>query len=407
MTFAVRPITEDERPEFRRLMGLAFGSDPTDDGLEAFKAILEIDRTVCAFEGSRMIGTAGAFSLDMTVPGGRAPVAGTTLVSVLATHRRRGVLRQMMRAHLDEARERGDVLAALWASESSIYGRFGYGSAATRLDVEIERGHAALLGPPKGSGTVRLVDSAEAQVLLPSVFQTTLRGRPGMFDRSEVWWNQRVFRDPESRRGGATSYRYAVYEETGTPRGYVQYRAKEDWDANDFPIGEVRINDFQAVDVAAADSLWRYVFSIDLIRMIKYWNLPADEPLPWLLADPRRLHRRVTDSLWVCPIDIPAALSARKYSRDGRLSIEVRDGFNPWNNGIYDLETDGDQAHCTRGISPPQVRLSASDLGAVYLGGVRPLDLMAAGRLDGSVADVLRADAMFAWHPAPWCQEVF
>ena len=102
-------------------MGLAFGFDPTDEDLESFKAILETDRTVCAFDGTHLIGTAGAFSLDMTVPGGRAPVAGTTMVTVLATHRRRGVLRQMMRAHLDEARAQGDVLAALWASESSIY----------------------------------------------------------------------------------------------------------------------------------------------------------------------------------------------------------------------------------------------------------------------------------------------
>ena len=407
MTFTIRPITEEERPEFRRLMGLVFGFDPPAEGLEPFKAILEIDRTVSAFDGDRMIGTAGAFSLEMTVPGGVVSAAGTTMVSVLATHRRRGVLRRMMRAHLDEARDHGDVLAGLWASESSIYGRFGFGPAVTMFDTTIDRGHAAMPGPPKGPGRVRLVEDAEARALFPVVYEATRLLRPGMFARSEVWWNERVFRDPESRRGGATAYRFAIYEENGAPRGYVKYRAKEDWTDDGLPNGEVRIIDFQAIDLAAADGLWRFITSIDLIRTISYWNLPADAPLQWLLADPRRLMRRISDSLWVCPIDIPAALAARAYSANGRITIGVTDQFNEWNNGTYLLETDADGTNCTRSSSVPQVRLSAADLGAIYLGGVRPLTLAAAGRIEGSIEDIRRLDAMFAWHPAPWCQEVF
>lgn len=407
MTFAVRPITEDERLQFRRLLGLAFGFDPTDEGLTAFNATLELDRTICAFDGSQMIGTAGAYSLDMTVPGGSAPVAGTTMVSVLATHRRRGALRQMMRAHLDEARDHGDVMAALWASESSIYGRFGFGSSATRIDAKIERSHAGFQSPPLGTGAVRLVEPDEAKRLLPIVFEQTRHVRPGMIDRGAADWEHGVFRDPENRRADATSYRFAVYEEKSEPRGYVQYRAKEEWDGNGFPNGEIRITELLAVDLSASDSLWRYVSSIDLIREISYWNLPIDDPLPWLLADPRRLTRRVSDSLWMCPIDIPAALTARKYSREGRLVIGVHDEFNAWNTGSYELETDGTEARCSRTTSDPEVQLAAADLGAVYLGGVRLLTLQAAGRAEGSWNDLHRADAMFAWHPAPWCQEIF
>jgi predicted acetyltransferase len=407
MTLVVRPITEDERPQFRRLLGLAFGFDPTDEGLEAFNATLERERTICAFDGGQMIGTAGAFSLDMTVPGGVAPVAGTTMVSVLATHRRRGVLRQMMRAHLDEARDHGDVMAALWASESSIYERFGFGSAASRVDAKLERGRAHFRASPLGAGTVRLVELEEAKQLLPIVFEQTRHIRPGMINRSATDWEHGAFRDPENRRAGATSYRYAVYEERGAPRGYVQYRAKEDWDEDGSPKGEVRITELQAVDLAASDSLWRYVGSIDLIREISYWNLPIDDPLPWLLADSRRLSRRISDSLWMCPIDIPAALSTRKYSREGRLVIEVHDGFNPWNAGTYVLDTDGAEALCLPTSSEPEVRLAAADLGAIYLGGVRLLTLYAAGRAQGSLDDLRRADAMFTWHPAPWCQEIF
>ncbi|MDR9450817.1 MAG: GNAT family N-acetyltransferase [Acidimicrobiia bacterium] len=407
MTFSVRAITEDERPEFRRVMGLAFGFDPTDEGTESFNAILETERAICAFDGPQMIGTAAAFSLEMTVPGGVLPVAGTTMVSVLATHRRRGVLRQMMRAHLDEAREHGDVLAGLWASESSIYQRFGFGSAATKLAVEIERGYAALRGGPRGSGTVRLVDLDEAKRLLPVVFQKTRLVRPGMIDRSDTDWQHGVFRDPEDRRGGATAYRYAVYEEAGIPRGYVQYRGKEHWDDDGFPNGEVRVTELQALDLAAADGLWRYIASIDLVHKISYWNLPVDDPLNWMLIDPRRLTRRISDSLWMCPIDIPAALAGRRYSREGRLVLEVHDEFNPWNNGTYLLDTTGDKPECHPTHAEADLTITAADLGSIYLGGVRLLDLARAERVEGTPEAIAGADAMFQWHPAPWCPEVF
>lgn len=407
MTFTIRAIKEDERSEFRRLMGLAFNFDPKDEGTESFHAILETERTISAFEGEQMVGTTAAFSLDMTVPGAVLPVAGTTMVTVLPTHRRRGALRQMMRAHLDEAREHGDVLAGLWASESSIYGRFGFGAAVTMVDAEIDRRHTGFRGPPVGSGAVRLVDLDEAKQLLAAVYEQARLLRPGMYDRSATWWEHSVFRDPESRRGGATSYRYAVYEEKGAPRGYVQYRAKEKWDDDGFPNGEVRISDLQALDLAAADAIWRYVSSIDLIRKISHWNLPIDDPLTWMLTDPRRLTRRVSDSLWMCPIDIPTALAGRRYSQDGRLVLEVHDEFSPSNTGTYLLETTGDETACTPTTSAADVQMTASDLGAIYMGGVRLLDLAAADRVEGSPADLRRADAMFSWHPAPWCPEVF
>jgi predicted acetyltransferase len=407
MTFTIRPITEEERPEFRLVMGLVFNFEPTEEGEKAFNSILEVDRTICAFDGDRLVGTAGAFSFDMTVPGGVLPVAGTTMVTVLATHRRRGALRQMMRAHLDEARNHGDALAGLWASESSIYSRFGFGPAADLVDVEIDRRHTTFRSPPLGTGAVRLVEAEEAKQLLPVVYEQTRLQRPGMYARSEVWWEHSTLRDPEQNRHGATSYRYAVYEEAGEPRGYVQYRAKEEWSNDGFPEGEIRVTDLQAIDLAATDALWRYVVSVDLVKTIGYWNLPSDDPLPWLLSEPRRLTGRVSDSLWICPIDIPMALEGRHYSQPGRLVLEVRDDFNTWNNGSFLLETTGTETKCSATTAEPDVRLTAADLGSIYLGGIAMRTLAAAGRVEGSTEALAEADAMFTWHPAPWCPEVF
>lgn len=228
-----------------------------------------------------------------------------------------------------------------------------------------------------------------------------------MYDRSDVWWEHSVFRDPESRRQGATSYRYAVYEENGAPRGYVQYRGKEQWDDDGFPNGEVRVTEIQALDLAAADGLWRYIASIDLIRKISYWNLPFDDPLNWMLIDPRRLIRRISDSLWMCPVDIPAALAGRRYSREGRLVLEVHDEFNSWNNGTFLLEARSDEPECCPTKAKADLTITAADLGSIYLGGVRLRDLALAGRVEGTPAAIAGADAMFQWHPAPWCPEVF
>ncbi len=89
------------------------------------------------------------------------------------------------------------------------------------------------------------------------------------------------------------------------------------------------------------------------------------------------------------------------------MAIAVTDGFNPWNNGAYLLETDGTEAECTTTSLEPDITITASDLGAIYMGGVRLLTLAAAGRVKGSPEAIARADAMFLWHPAPWCPEVF
>ena len=95
---------------------------------------------LAAVDEGRIVGGAGAFSFRTTVPGGAVvPSAGVTVVGVLPTHRRRGILRSMMRLQLDDAHERGEALATLFASEETIYGRYGYGRATLALELKISR----------------------------------------------------------------------------------------------------------------------------------------------------------------------------------------------------------------------------------------------------------------------------
>src|SRR4051812_12465122 len=171
MDVEFRPIVASETEAFIRVDAAAFGVDPRPETVEYARDFLELDRTLAAFEDGRIVGTSGALSWELTVPGPAAVrAAAVTWVSVLPTHRRRGLLTAMMGRLLDDSRGRGEPLAALLASESVIYGRFGYGLATTSADYAIERRHAALAAPVDVRGRFVMVDGADAERILPAVF---------------------------------------------------------------------------------------------------------------------------------------------------------------------------------------------------------------------------------------------
>ncbi|MFQ5947981.1 MAG: GNAT family N-acetyltransferase [Acidimicrobiia bacterium] len=406
MAIEYRPIEPDRFSEFRGVLGRTFGIDPKEEDKEFVRRVFEFDRSIAAFDGSEIVGTGGAFSFVMTVPGGSLPTAGVTAVGVKPTHRRRGVLRGMMRHQLDNVRERGEPLAALWAAESSIYGRFGYGVAVEAVDLSIDRRHTEFAPPVDAPGSVRLVEQEEAGKLLPVVHDQIAPQVPGFIYRTPEHWQNRYFYDPEHWREGFSAWRYAVYEEGGEPLGFVAYRQKSKWEEG-HAQGTLRVDELLAVTPDAYASLWQYCFGIDLVLNIEADNRPVDEPLPWMLADPRHLRRRTADTIWLRLVDVAAALAARRYAAEGRLILEVSDEFCPWNAGRYELVGGPDGADCVRTDVEPDITLGVAELGAVYLGGATFGPLQWAGRVAGGEEAIRRADDMFRWHVQPWCCEDF
>lgn len=409
MDIEIRNITATEIPAFRRNIATGFGADVDEadpQGRARFDALFDRTRTNAAFDGGDLIGTSADFEFDVTVPGGnQIPMAGLTVVTVQATHRRRGVLRAMMRAHLDAAHRRGEAVAGLWASEVPIYGRFGYGAATDRWSIAIDAPQA---GPPRpAEGRVRLVEQATAAGAFPGIYDAVRAHRPGMLSRTEDWWAHRLFYDPERWRAGATSLRYGLVEAAGVATGYVMYRQKserDEWYAG----GELRIDELMAATPDAHRTLWAYVMNIDLFPNVTYWNLPIDDPLRWSLTNSRKL--KVVgfgDSLWVRLIDVPAALARRAYAIADRLVIEVVDHSCPWNEGTYALDSGGAEVTVERVDQAPDVALDVAVLGSLYLGGRGAPALADAGLITGEAAAVGRLDAMFRWHQSPWCPEVF
>lgn len=388
-------------------MRRAFGGTlPTDEELAASHKITEFDRTLAFFDSSEVVATAGIFSYEMTVPGSALPCGGVTRVSVLSTHRRRGLLTAMMRRQLDDMHERGEPLAALYASEARIYGRFGYGLATYQTALEVTRSHGAFVKPATGAGQISIVNVPRAVAAFGQVWDDARGGQPGMLELDERWIRLHLA-DPEANRNGASPHYRVLFESGGKPSGFAIYRIKMEWDAEG-PKGELRVEMLVAATDEAYGALWRHVLDVDLIARVSAEMRPVEEPLRFLLADSRQPKTRVEDGIWLRLVDVAAALKGRRYGVEGRLLLQVRDGFCPWNAGQYELVGGPAAAECRRLAGNPDLALDVADLGAVYLGGNRFSTLAAAGRVEekrpGAIA---RADAMFASPRAPWCPSHF
>src|ERR671924_210329 len=201
-----------------------FGRAPTEEAAENIGRLLPADRLHAAWEDGTVVGAAGAFPFELTVPGGRVRAAGVTLVGVLPTHRRRGVLRSMMRAQLDAVHERGEPVAVLWASEDQIYTRFGYGLASLQGEIDVSRAYSTFHEPLERRGRVRLLDKAEAAEALPPIHERVAAETSGMFARSADWWESRLLSDPDWLRRGRGEMQRALLELDGEPVGYALYR---------------------------------------------------------------------------------------------------------------------------------------------------------------------------------------
>jgi predicted acetyltransferase len=387
-------------------MAVAFSWDPRPEEKEIWLGRAEFDRYLGAFDAEEMVGTSGSLTCEMVVPGGAViPFGGITAVSVNPTHRRRGVLTMMMRRLLDDTRAHGESIAALWAAESSIYGRYGFGAAIEGGALALDRSHAVLRDQTPPSGRVRIMASEEARSLIPEIYSRATAAIPGTILRNEADWRIYFF-DPEHWREGATSARYAVYESGGEARGFACFRAKENW-GGDIPGHELQIDDLQAVDADAYRSLYRFCFGIDLVKTIKVRNRRAHEPILHLLVDPRRCQRTPLDRIWVRIVDVASALSLRRYAAEGEIVLEIHDHMLPELGGRFLLRGGPDGADCARTDRAAEVAIDASDLAACYLGDSRLPQLAWLGRVSGDPRAIHLAHLMLQWPEQPWCTASF
>jgi predicted acetyltransferase len=399
----VRPCTPEELGEGLTPIFHYFGRTPTEDSLRSLAPVLAPERLHAAFEDGRAVGGAGAFTFTITVPGGRVPAAGVTTVGVLPTHRRRGILRAMMRAQLDDVHERGEPVAYLWASEATIYGRFGYGIASLSGEMEIRRERGAFVDGVELTGETRLVSHEDALELIPPVYERIASDTPGMFARTRAWWESRTLADPEWRRAGRGEMVRAVLEVDGAIEGYAFYRLAPSFELGSSTGLTVAIEAL-ATSAGATAGIWRFLLDVDWMERVRASLLPIDHPLLLLLAEPRRARFTLGDALWVRLVDVEAALAARSYNESDEAVLEVTDEFCPWNAGRWRVSPGG----VSRTRKAADVAVDVTALASVYLGGFTFRELARAGRATELTNGGLEVgDKLFYTDRAPWCPEIF
>lgn len=414
--YQIRAVTPDEFEAYCEVPTLAFAdATVSPEQVEHERLVFEFDRSLAAFDGDAMVGTTAAYTFQLTVPGGIASAAGVTFVGVVPTHRRRGILSAMMTKQLADIVDRGEAVAALWASETAIYGRYGYGCASSMLTHTIRRGEGALTPAAVKlvkAGTVRLRAGkpADLRADLIKVYDAAVPRRPGMLARDGRWWDS-VLNDPQIFRSGMSTLQCLLAEDDSGPLGYALYRTKPDWE-DGLPDGKLAIRELIADDPAATAALWSDLLTRDLMAEVTAHHRPVDDPLLDILADRRRTRSQLSDNLWVRLTDVPAALTQRRYASAADVVIELTDEVLAANAGRWRLQCpgpgEGGKVSCERTTAAADVTLPVSVLGACYLGGTGLASLVTAGLVtEQKPGAVGRLSAALHCDPAPWCPETF
>lgn len=402
MAIDVREPTEPELRAAMEAAEVAFGSSLDESDWERDRISLPMARAHVAFDGESAVGLAGALEFELTVPGGPLPCAGVTWVGVLPTHRRRGILRRLMERQLEDIRAWREPVAALWASEPAIYGRFGYGIAAPAMRMEAENARFELRDGGAPVGSWKLVTADEALPLCSEVYEKLRQERPGMLSRNEHWWRAYRLADPERWRRGASQKFYAVLHLDGAVSAYAVYRVKDEWERG-FPKGDLRVQEAFATSPAAERELWRYLFGVDLVTKVDMWSVDPASPLFLMVREPRSLHLQAGDGLWLRLVDVEAALRGRTYCNGPPVALRVRDQLCAWNEGTYRVG-----ATVERTDDDADLEVDVADLASAYLGAFDFVRLARADRVrELTPGAVERASELFRTALPPFCPEVF
>jgi predicted acetyltransferase len=317
-----------------------------------------------------------------------------------------------MHRQLRDVREAGvEPVAMLWASEGRIYQRFGYGAAARRLQIKADRRDVRLL--PRfaaASGRLREAAQGEARKEMTELFERARPERVGWSSRNDAWWTFLLADQPENRNG-ASAMHALLYEGASGLEGYARWRTRPDWDSAG-PAAEVGVTELVAVTPAAYNELWRFLLSVDLSRTVDFWAGSLDEPIQFMVDEPRTLGTRVSDSLWLRIVDLPAALARRAYQTPVDVVLEVDDQLLAENAGRWRLRSDGPAGTATcvpaPAGAPVDLVCDVADLAAAYLGGTSLATLAAAGRVrEANPGALATASTAFGWHRTPSALEVF
>ena len=409
MTPEIRPVRDDELPAYFDAVSTAFLDRPDVEKLAAeVRPIWDLSRCWVARDDGRFCGTFRSWATEVTVPGGgRLPASAVSGVSVLPTHRRRGLLRGMAAAEHAAARERGEAVALLYASEYPIYGRFGYGPASPIATWTLDASQATFHGQPTGRVEVARVDAATRDAL-SAIFDQWRLSQPGELRRRDHTWDYDLGLRPTAWGSDWKGFVALHRDESGAPDGYARYRGEEKWEQRQ-PRAVLHLDELHGLAEDAVAALWRFLASIDWVATIKAERRSPNDRLPWRLTNARAASvGELGDGLWVRLLDLPRALEARSYAGDATVVLEVADPDIAGARPRVELQAGRDGATCRSTDRSPDLTVDIAALGAAYLGGSRLRDAVLAKGADehraGALAEI---DGLFRTPADPWCSTFF
>ena len=400
MTVELRVVEgEHDLREFARVHAAAFGHRFEKERLASLilPALARVS-CVAAYDSGRMVAVSVDEPFEITLPGGRfAPARGVTWVGVLPTERGRGLLRALLEHQHADFRRQKIALSLLYASQTTIYGRFGYGPATMRVsEAELDTRHGAFARPFQDSGSIEMVDHRPPLPIVREVLDRSRADITGELSRSDAAIAE-AFAD-----AGPEPFRVAHRDAGGGYDGFAAYTIEPDWLYEAIPRGRTSISMLLSANPQAHAAIWRYLIDLDLTRTVTVRNRPLDDPIRLLLAEWRHYHvKHVSDGLWVNLLDPAAALEQRGYARDGRLVFDLE-------GERLLLEVEGARARCTGSDRPAEIEIDRATLSSAYLGGTRFSTLRDGLALrELSPGACARADGMFATSRDPWCSYEF
>jgi predicted acetyltransferase len=270
----------------------------------------------------------------------------------------------------------GRPIAALWASESVIYGRYGFGSAAPALGVEVDTGKPLRLRIEPDARSLRLIDLEGAEEVLNPLYERSRRRRAGQLVRDPEWWRRNHLLEADPDHKERTAPHIVLHDE-----GYAIFRT-----SHQHGRGRVHLQELIADTPPAEAALWTFLASIDLTETIE-GSRPLDDTLRAISADLDQI--KVTElapALWLRLTDVPAALAARSWAAKPDLVLDVQDDRLTANHGRWRLT--GEKTDAAADLT-----LQVRDLAAAYLSGGTPITTLvrtglATEHTDGAAASL-------------------
>jgi predicted acetyltransferase len=412
MPIDVRPIDDDQLVGWLDTVTTGFVDRPDVEKLaEDFRPHWDLSRTWGAFESGRIVGTFRSWATELTVPGcAQITATAVTGVGVLPTHRRQGILTQMASAEHAAARDRGEAVALLYASEFPIYGRFGYGPATMMATWHLDTNTTAFHETAGTGGRLDLVPTDEAgEETARALFEAWRVRQPGEIWRRPISWHGDFGRAGTAWGPAWKGFLVTHRDEVGTVDGYARYHAEEKWEQRQ-PRTAVIVDDLHALTDDAYAGLWQFLATIDWVATVTSERRRPGERLPWLLTNARAASpSNIGDGMWVKLLDVPTALAARAYERAGSVVLEIVDGDGAdVDRKRVHLDASPDGATCAATVRSPDLTVAASAIGAAYLGGTRLRDaVLARGWDEHRSGSLTETDALFATLDEPWASTFF